>query len=706
MALAWLILVLLAIPVPSAIAAQTFVVAPDPPRLTPTDATGSLPADHSPKPFRPVNPSWLQAAKAASVPGLPATVDAAPGRPANQPQLEAGFLGIRLADAEAVQGFSAIPPDSQVAAGPSHLFVVVNVVGRILTKAGAVVTTFGLQPFFGVPGGTNVADPRVRYDAASGRWFISAISFDDTGGAWHLAVSKTSTPSGLTTDYNFYTFPTPGELPDYDALGISDDKVILTANAFSCTPSCETGPFPGPEFLVINKAQVVSGAAATMTLFGPSDPANAGVATIQPAMSLSSTTTHFMVAGDIQGPATTTLRIYSVTGVPGVGGGAAVTTVDRSIAALSTPPDAVQQGSGVLVATNDNRFLDLVYRNGVLWATASGACTPAGDATSRACARYVQVNTAGLGITQDFDFATPGAYYYYPAVSLDSAGNLLTVFSRSSASEFASVYGSGRLAVSGAPTLEPPILLKAGEAAYDPVADGFSQRRWGDYSAVALDPAAPTHAWTAGEYARTEGGAEWGVWLSKLTIATMFADVPAGSPFSSWIDALASAGVTTGCGTSPLIYCPASPVTRDQMAVFILKAKEGAGFSPPACGTAPFGDVPVSNPFCPWIKELANRGVVAGCGGGNYCPTSSVTREQMAVFILKGVEGGSFSPPACTTAPFGDVPTSSPFCRWIQELASRGVTTGCGGGNYCPAGSVTRDQMAVFLVKGFGLPYP
>ena len=52
---------------------------------------------------------------------------------------------------------------------------------------------------------------------------------------------------------------------------------------------------------------------------------------------------------------------------------------------------------------------------------------------------------------------------------------------------------------------------------------------------------------------------------------------------------------------------------------------------------------------------------------------------------------------------FGDVPASSPFCRWIEELFRRGVVTGCGGGNYCPSAAVTREQMAVFLAVTFSL---
>ena len=75
----------------------------------------------------------------------------------------------------------------------------------------------------------------------------------------------------------------------------------------------------------------------------------------------------------------------------------------------------------------------------------------------------------------------------------------------------------------------------------------------------------------------------------------------------------------------------------------------------------------------------------------------------MAVFLLKMKEGSSYVPPACTVATFGDVPCDSAFAPWIYELVNRGVTAGCGGGNYCPTGSVARQQMAVFLVKTFGL---
>ena len=119
--------------------------------------------------------------------------------------------------------------------------------------------------------------------------------------------------------------------------------------------------------------------------------------------------------------------------------------------------------------------------------------------------------------------------------------------------------------------------------------------------------------------------------------------------------------------------------------------------------TPPFGDVPTSSPFCRWIQELAARGITGGCGGGDYCPEGPNTRAQMAVFLLVTKEGSSYVPPPCVTPPFNDVPASSPFCPWIQELVARGITAGCGGGAYCPDLANTRGQMAVFLTVTFSL---
>ncbi len=219
------------------------------------------------------------------------------------------------------------------------------------------------------------------------------------------------------------------------------------------------------------------------------------------------------------------------------------------------------------------------------------------------------------------------------------------------------------------------------------------------YSVSITAGARPAAHWDASASESVSGGTGPKTWI--LHVGGSFPDVTSGSPFYPAVENVLHNGVTAGCGGGN--YCPGDTVTRQQMAVFLLKAKDGGDYVPPACVTPAFPDVPCSSSFAPWVNELVARGVTAGCGGGNYCPTNPTTREQMAVFLLKTKEGSGYTPPSCSVQQFDDVPCSSGFAPWINELVARGVTAGCGGGLYCPTNSVLRQQMAVFLVKTFGL---
>jgi hypothetical protein len=138
------------------------------------------------------------------------------------------------------------------------------------------------------------------------------------------------------------------------------------------------------------------------------------------------------------------------------------------------------------------------------------------------------------------------------------------------------------------------------------------------------------------------------------------------------------------------------------MAVFLLKGKHGVCYTPPACTPGFFADVACPSTFADWIEALANEGITSGCGGGGYCPNNPVRRDQMAVFLLKAEHGSTFVPPPCANV-FADVTCPSPFADWIERLAAETITSGCGGNNYCPFSNNTRGQMAVFIIKTFGL---
>ncbi len=188
-----------------------------------------------------------------------------------------------------------------------------------------------------------------------------------------------------------------------------------------------------------------------------------------------------------------------------------------------------------------------------------------------------------------------------------------------------------------------------------------------------------------------------------LHIGESFPDVPTDNQFYAFIENLVHNGITGGCAAGN--YCPADPVTRAQMAVFLLKSKFGQAHVPPPCTGTVFPDVPCTGgPFDPWIEELAALGITGGCGGGLYCPNNTVTRQQMAVFLLKAFEGSTYVPPVCAGV-FEDVACPSQFADWIEELADRQITGGCSVTPplYCPTNPNNRGQMAAFLVKTFGL---
>jgi hypothetical protein len=180
-----------------------------------------------------------------------------------------------------------------------------------------------------------------------------------------------------------------------------------------------------------------------------------------------------------------------------------------------------------------------------------------------------------------------------------------------------------------------------------------------------------------------------------------FLDVPQTDQFHPGVEAVFRGGITAGCGNGN--YCRDDAVRRDQMAVFLLKSEHGSSYIPPSC-TGFFIDVPCPGPFTDWIEQLSTEGITGGCGDALYCPADPVTRDQMAVFLLKTRHGISYVPPTCTGI-FGDVTCPGGFTDWIEELYLEGVTGGCSTSPllYCPSDPNTRAQMAVFISKAFGL---
>lgn len=128
-------------------------------------------------------------------------------------------------------------------------------------------------------------------------------------------------------------------------------------------------------------------------------------------------------------------------------------------------------------------------------------------------------------------------------------------------------------------------------------------------------------------------------------------------------------------GCDTNLFCPTNYVTRGQMAVLLVRTVEG---EPPDgyCDTSvPFNDVLPPHWACKYIKRLKELGVTFGCGNGNYCLYNNVTRAEMALFIIRAKYGEDFS--YTSTPHFSDVPDTHWAFRYIQKMKDDNITTGC-----------------------------
>ncbi len=111
-----------------------------------------------------------------------------------------------------------------------------------------------------------------------------------------------------------------------------------------------------------------------------------------------------------------------------------------------------------------------------------------------------------------------------------------------------------------------------------------------------------------------------------------------------------------------------------------------------------------------YVEYAHANNIVQGYGNGNYGPEDSLDRSQMAVFLARSMvtphgDAGldSYVPP--TTPSFPDVPADFWAFKHVEYIKSQNVTQGYADGKYHPGDLCTRDQMAVFVMRAFNLPW-
>ena len=381
-----------------------------------------------------------------------------------------------------------IPPDTQVAAGGTKgqwIVEMVNHAGLVFSNSGTLLNSFDLGAlFFGATG--SGTDPKVVYDRASGDFF-AAYLLPGIGGTSksqiNLAVS--SNPLGV---WSVYRVSVENLLQDQPKLGFSSDKLVMSWNQ-----NGNSGP---EQYMVIQKSGVVALASSVPAVIWNPDSSRLNVI---PAVQVTSGATAFAIYHNYN---SSSVGVMAFTGVPGVSA-VNFTQVVRGVASTTSPPGGLQPGAGSpQLATGDDRLESAVWSNGNLWAAGNDACRYRTDSATRACLRVVHISTVSMTVLRDVDITLVGGSLMYPAVVIDSQGNLWLAFSASSPSLFASA------AIAEAPggTIGSSIggiIYKSGtgEMDYHGCTNPPTQR-FGDYSGIAADPV------RLGIWAAAEDGAQ------------------------------------------------------------------------------------------------------------------------------------------------------------------------------------------------------
>jgi hypothetical protein len=203
----------------------------------------------------------------------------------------------------------------------------------------------------------------------------------------------------------------------------------------------------------------------------------------------------------------------------------------------------------------------------------------------------------------------------------------------------------------------------------------------------------------------SNGWGAWGPWSAAVYATarciSSINDVPQSSTFCADIAWMLDQGITTGYDDGG--FHPASPVTRQAMAAFLMRYSEILSPGSTAgdwSSLQSFNDVPSSSPFHDQIEWLASTGVTTGYDDGGFHPDGQVSRQAMAAFLMRFTEHlfpGSTAGSWSSSNSFWDVPSTHSFHDQIEWLASVGITSGYADGGFHPGTDVSRQASAAFL---------
>lgn len=492
----------------------------------------------------------------------PLAVSADPAIQASQPEPRAlaaptvSFEGLSFRDNVRLFGGSFVPPDTVGDVGPNHYLQMVNVAFRIWDKQGNPLTPARkLSDLFaplGPPCGTdNSGDPVVLYDPLADRWILTQFCIppgspaDNTPMHQAVAVSQTGDPTGA---YYLYDFTLPGnKFQDYPKIAVWHDAYYMTGVQFQGNNIAQTSVFAFDRAKMLRGDQAAGYIYFDLALNDPPLGENmlpADIDGLRPPPG-----TPGLFAGfdaDEYGAPRDALRLFDFRAdFVNPANSAFMERAESPITVApfdprdpdyfsftrhdieqpppATPPTCTTPGCYYLQALQDRIMHRLAYRNFgtheslVLNHTVNvSGVAPRTPATHQAGIRYYEVRRAPGGpfaVKEQATFAPDSDNRWMGSIAMDGAGNIALGYSVSSLTTFPSIRYAARLST------DPPNGLRQGEAR---IIDGTgtqrsSSGRWGDYSAMSVDPADDTTFWYTQEYYTAEGSAASTVgWQTRI----------------------------------------------------------------------------------------------------------------------------------------------------------------------------------------------
>jgi hypothetical protein len=454
------------------------------------------------------------------------------------------FEGISQNDNAALNGGrSFIPPDTNGAVGRTQYVEVSNGGYAVFDKNTGIrqslVNDGAFWTSFGQAGGGG--DARVMYNAAASRWIVT--SFGANVKDIQIAVSDTDNALGNWKSTKFEGYPGlgfGGANADFPTLALDKNAVYIGTNNFA-NNSAGVNEFQGTTLNVIpidslfnNTAPTTTNLAQFNTLFRTVDRGAAQ----QGVNSNSAGSTGKVLAGSLSAFDNVGLKVNDLSAISATG--ATLTAPVRTgLAAFTTAGDARQPSIAVpenqrIVSTGGSRTASSVYEAGGRIYTVNTVNTTA-DGLDEARIRYSVLDANTFALLSEGDIGEAGYDYYQGSIGVNDAGKVVIGYNRSgldvatgNISFLARTFdtaANGSLLQTGSELLLKKSLVDDYHNGSGFGVAAVGRQRWGDYSAVSLDPDNPNKFYAIGEYARSytsntsTGASRWGTWIAAIDVS-------------------------------------------------------------------------------------------------------------------------------------------------------------------------------------------